>query len=62
MTKLEWKTIANKTKFASHKKRLTKKELGELMENVIAVNKFLAGNKSNFGEVDRREHFNLTHH
>lgn len=62
MTKLDWKAICNKTKFASHKKRLTKRELGELMDNVVALNKFLAGNKSNFAEVDRREKFNLTQH
>ena len=42
MNRIDWKAICNKTKFASHKKRLTKKELGELMDNVVALNNFMA--------------------
>ena len=55
MNKLAWKEIVRKTKWASQKKKLTKKELGILLTNVLALEKFMAGNKSSFEGIDRTD-------
>lgn len=59
MNRLTWKETVRKTKWASQKKRLTKKELGNLLVDVLAFEKFMVGNKSNFEGIDRREHKKL---
>jgi len=40
MTRLEWKTLCRKTKWASGKKRLTQKDLRGLMDAQIALGGF----------------------
>ena len=57
MNRLAWKEICRKTKWASKKKRLGKKELGDLMSNVITLQGFMATNKSDFANVNRKEVF-----
>ena len=37
MNRLEWKSVVGKTKWASKKKRLGKRELGELMNAQIVL-------------------------
>lgn len=56
MNKLKWKEICRKTKYASKKHYLTKKELNELVANVTALEKFIIINKSNFEGTVRKTH------
>ena len=58
MNRFGWKETVNKTKWASGRKRLTKRELGELAGNVTALERFMAGNKSENAGADRSERFN----
>jgi len=61
MNKLTWHTTVRKTAWASGKKKLSKRALGELMAGVSAMEDFMAQNKSNFGDIDRREKRKLTY-
>ncbi|MEK9207887.1 MAG: hypothetical protein AAB922_05360 [Patescibacteria group bacterium] len=56
MTKDNWKSLVFKSKWASGKKRLGKKELAILMTGALALEKLMGANKSCFANADRREH------
>ena len=57
MDKKRWKEIVGKTKWASGKKRFSKKELSDLMSNVLVLEKFTGNNRSEFANADRRDYF-----
>jgi hypothetical protein len=46
MNKIKWRKICNMTAHASNKRRLTKKELGELMQAQIALGAFKGQGKA----------------
>ena len=55
MDKVSWKEIVRKTKWDSKKKRLGKRELGELMKNATELEKFMGKYKSSFQGTDRTD-------
>jgi hypothetical protein len=53
LNKQHWKELCRKTKFASKKRRLSKKELGEVMQAQIALNSLGVFDKPQFSEQAR---------
>ena len=55
MNKYKWREIVRKTTWASGKKRLNKQELRELLDNAVILERFMAGNKSDYAGAERSE-------